>query len=146
VPTLALAIVVVLTSCGSGQVSGPAVIPRSEFLAKAKPICNKGGAKMDKYYNSRAPQARKHADPEGFLDRVDQEIVIPMKTQQVKELRALGLPQGSENKLEEFLAAMEEGIEKGKKDRSTLRTGGPYAFQRAFDMAAALGLTDCFIN
>jgi hypothetical protein len=149
-PYAVASLVVVLAmapmACGSGQDPETNVIPRSQFLAKARAICVKGGAKMDKYYFSRIPRARKAADPEEFLNRVDEKIVIPVKTQQVKELRALGLPEGKEKKFKEFLAAMEEGIEEGKKDRRTLRSGGHYAFQRAFNMAGAVGLKRCFLG
>jgi hypothetical protein len=142
----ALLIAMLPLSCGSGQDSEANVIPRAQFLAKARQICIKGGAKMDKYYFSRIPRSRKAADPEEFLNRVDEEIVIPVKTQQVKELRALGLPEGKEKKFKEFLAAMEEGIEEGKRDRRTLRSSGHYAFQRAFDMAGAVGMKRCFLG
>jgi hypothetical protein len=143
---IAAALAVVPTACGSGQDSQANVIPKAQFLAKAQPICERGTAKMNRYYDSRVPQALKHADSEEFLNRVAQEIVIPVKRQEVKDLRALGLPAGSEKKLKAFLAAMEEGIELGTKDRRTLRSTGPYAFRRAFEMAGDVGLEACFIG
>jgi hypothetical protein len=140
---LVIAMAVLPLSCGSGQGSDAKIIPSSEFLAKAKPICEKGNAKIGKYYGYWGERARFHADSEEFMNKVAEKIVIPVTAQEVRELRALGLPEGREKKLKAFLAALEEGIEKGKKDRRTLR-GSNYAFQRAFDMAESVGLVACF--
>jgi hypothetical protein len=142
---LALILAVLLASCGSGGGSEAKVIPNSEFLAKATRICKTGNAMIGKKYGYWAQRAHLHADSEEFMNKVAEKIVLPVKVQQVRELRALGLPEGKERKLEAFLAAMEEGIEEGRKDRRTLR-GSNYAFQRAFDMAESVGLVACFVG
>jgi hypothetical protein len=141
----AVFLVLLPTSCGSGG-SEAKVIPNSEFLAKAQSICERGTAKIGKYYSYWGERARFHADSEEFMNKVAERIVIPVRTQELRRLRALGLPEGKEKKLRVFFAALEEGIAKGEKDRRTLRGSGPYAFQRAYDMAAALGLQACFLG
>lgn len=142
----ALALAAVLGSCGSSGGSEVKVIPRSQFLAEAKSICERGSAKIGKAYGYWGERARFHSDSEEFMNKVAQKIVIPVRTRQVRELRALGLPEGREAKVRALLMAMEEGIETGQKDRTTLRGGGPYAFQRAFDLAGELGLEACFLG
>ena len=143
---LAFVLAMLLASCGSGGGSDAKVIPSSEFLARAKPICERGSAKISKPYGYWGERARFHADSEEFMNKVAEKIVIPVRTREVRELRALGLPEGKEKIAKALLAAMEEGIETGKKDRTTLRGGGPYAFQRAFDLAGELGLEACFLG
>lgn len=133
-------------ACGSGGDAETTTISKAEFAAKAKAICSKGTRKIDAYYSAWSPKAARHADSEEFMNGVAERIVIPVRTREVRELRALGFPEGSEKKLEAFLAAMEEGIEKGRKDRRTLRGGGSYAFERAFEMAESVGLQACFLG
>jgi hypothetical protein len=131
--------------CGSDGGSEAKVISGSEFLAQARPICEKGKAKADKEYSYWAERAHLHADSEDFMNKKVAKFVLPWKKQQLREMQALALPEGREKKLKAFLAAWEEGIEKGKKDPSTLRVG-KYAFQRAFEMAESVGLQTCFIG
>jgi hypothetical protein len=142
---LTLVLAALLTGCGSGGGSEAEVIPNSEFLAKAQPICEKGTAKAGKEYDYWAKRAHLHADSEAFMNKMAEKVVLPVKERQLRELRALGLPEGREKKLKAFLAAWEEGIEKGKQDSSTLRVGD-YAFQQAFEMAESLDLQACFIG
>jgi hypothetical protein len=142
---LGLVLAALLASCGSGESSEAHVVSRPQFLAKAKTICKKGAEKISKQYAYWAERAHLHANSEEFMDKKAAKIEIPVKVQQLKELRALGLPEVGEKKLEAFLAAMEEGIEKGKKKPSTLRVGD-FAFQRAFEMAEGVGLKACFLG
>jgi hypothetical protein len=142
---LTLVLAALLAGCGSGGGSEAKVIPSSEFLAKAKPICEKGTAEAGKEYDYWAKRAHLHADSEEFMNKMAAKVVLPVKERQLKELRAVGLPEGKEKKLKAFLAAWEEGIEKGKQDSSTLRVGD-YAFQRAFEMAESVELQACFLG
>ena len=139
------AVALLAVGCGSGQSSETETVTRAEFLAKAQAICKRGTAKLDKQYNHWAERARFHADSEAFMNKKAEKVILPSKVQKVKELRALELPEVGEKKLEIFLAAMEEGIEKGRKDPSSLRVGD-YAFQRAFEMSESVGLQVCFIR
>jgi hypothetical protein len=142
---LILAIGLLPIACGSSGGADTTKISRAAFLTKAKAICQRGNAKRDKQYNRWAERAHLHADSEEFMNKKAEKFILPVKVQKVKELRALELPEVGKEKLETFLVAMEEGIEKGKRDPSTLRVGD-YAFQRAFEMAESVGLQVCFIG
>jgi hypothetical protein len=142
---IALVVAVLPISCGSDQSSEAEVISNSEFLAQARPICEKEKAKVDKEYSHWAERANLHADSEEFMNKKVEKFVLPRKERQLRELRALALPDGRAKKLKAFLAAWEEGIEIGKKDPSRLRVGD-YAFQRAFEMAESVGLQTCFVG
>lgn len=119
VAALALVLAALLTSCGSGGGSEPTVISRAQFLVKAQAICEKGSTKIGKRYAYWAERAHLHADSEGFMNKMAAKVVLPLKVRQVQELRALSLPEAGKKKIEAFLAAMEEGIETGKKDTSS---------------------------
>lgn len=144
---VALASSLILGACGSGGESETTAIPRAEFMAKAREICDRGDKKIGDYYGHWAPKARFHADSEEFMNGVAARIVIPVRTEEIKQIRALGLPVSGEKKLEDFLEALEEGVERGRKDQRSLRASGQeFAFQRAFEMAGDVGLIACMIG
>jgi hypothetical protein len=140
-----LAIALLSVGCGSGRSSEAPAISRAAFLAKARSICRKGDAKIGKEYSRYAEQAHLHRHSEEFMDKMVVKVVLPMKVRQVREIRALGLPRAGKKKLAAFLAAMEEGLETGRKEPARLRVG-EYAFERAFEMADSVGLHACFFE
>jgi len=142
---LVLAVSMLPIACGSSQSSEAPTISRAEFLAKARSICRKGDAKIGREYAHYAEQAHLHRHSEEFMDKMVVKVVLPMKVRQVREMRALGLPRAGKKKLAAFLAAMEEGLETGRKEPARLRVG-EYAFQRAFEMADSVGLRACFFE
>ena len=142
---LILAIALLPLGCGSDQGSEAPAISRAAFLAKARMICRKGDAKISKQYSYWGERARLHRHSEEFMDKMAAKVVLPMKVRQVREMRALGLPEAGKKKLAAFLAAMEEGLETGRKEPARLRVG-EYAFQRAFEMADSVGLHACFFE
>ena len=140
-----LLVLLILVACGSREGFEATAISRGEFVAKARAICSKGSERIAAYYGRWGAKARRHADPEEFMNGVAERIVIPVRTAEVREMRALGLPAAGKEKLEAFLKAIEEGIERGKEDRRSLR-GGNYAFQKALDIAGEVGLMVCFVG
>lgn len=134
-----------LAACGSGAGSETTTISRAAFLAKARSICKTGDAKIGKEYAHWGERAHLHRHSEEFMDKMVAKVVLPMKVRQVREIRALGLPEVGKKKLAAFLAAMEEGLETGRREPARLRVG-EYAFQRAFEMADSVGLHACFFE
>jgi hypothetical protein len=142
-PILTIALLPI--ACGSDQSPEVSAISKAEFLAKARSICKKGDAKINREYSYWAERARFHRHSEEFMDKMVAKVVLPMKVRQVREMRALGLPTAGKKKLAAFLAAMEEGLETGRREPARLRVG-EYAFQRAFEMADSVGLHACFFE
>jgi hypothetical protein len=135
-----------LTACGSGGEPETTAISKAEFEAKGKAICSAGRKKIDTEYAAAVPKALKTADSEEFLNKAVQGFVIPIRIEEVRDIRALGMPVVGAKKVEAFLGAMEEGIKEGKEDRRTLRSTGHYAFERALNLAGAVGLQACFLG
>jgi hypothetical protein len=135
-----------IVACGSGGGSETTAISKAAFEAKAKAICVAGTEKIDTLYAAAVPKALKHSDSEEILNKAVQGFVIPIRTKEVREIRALGPPAVGAKKVEAFLEAMEEGIEEGKKDRRTLRSTGHYAFDRALNLSEGIGLGACFLG
>jgi hypothetical protein len=139
------------SGCGSGADSGTvATLSKAAFLEKAGAICVQADEEISRVYNrySKKPYPGGKPPTEAVMNRVAEEVVIPARKKQVRRLRALGAPPGDARRIEKMLAAIEEGIEKGERDRRTLRaTGGTeYAFAKALEMEIDYGLTKCALS
>jgi len=139
-----LTVALALFACGGGgggkTDAGPTPT-KAEFLKKGNAICAQAHAEIEKIYGRYTKKPR----PDALLNRLSQELVIPATKKEVRRLRALGAPPGEEQRVERILAAIEEGIENGERDRRTLRaTGGTeYAFAKAFEPELDYGLEKC---
>jgi hypothetical protein len=143
-----------LVSCGGGGggTTGAAntgikegSLPKAAFLKKGNAICAETEAEINREYERFSDRHVAGKQPsEAVLNRGAEEIVLPAQIRQLHQLRALGAPQGDGQRVEEILAAFEEGIEKGKADAAALRgLGGEFAFAKAFSLAGEYGLKAC---
>ena len=141
----AVAVALMLTSAGcSTSGSDATTIPKAQYLKRGNAICAQAHAEIMKVYGRYTKKPR----PDALLNRLSQELVIPATKKEVRRLRALGTPPGDRQKVERILAAIEEGIETGERDRRTLRgTGGTeYAFRKALGLEVAYGLVRCGLS
>jgi hypothetical protein len=136
-------------SCGGG--SGEETIPagtisKARFLKQANAICARGteeaqtldDAAWEKYEPDRT------TTDEAVLNKVSLAL-LPAREQELRRLRAIGLPKGDEAYVDKMLAAADEGFEEGKEDPAVLRAWTPgFGFSRAFEMGAKYGLEGCW--
>lgn len=130
------------SSGGGGEISD------AKFVKQANQICEeskkqslaKMGAyvkKLQKEGGGSKKQALSH------LREAIQAVIIPGIAEQVEEIRALGVSGADKAKVDEFLAAMEEGVEsaEGAKGSST----APFAksFKHSAELAREIGLDGC---
>jgi hypothetical protein len=144
VVVLGLALALSISACGGGDGSQAAARPpltRARFLQKGNAICVQARQEVMKVYGRYTRKPR----PDALLNRLSQELVIPATKKEVRRLRALQPPPADEKKVDRILAAIEEGIENGERDRRTLRaTGGTeYAFTKALALEVDYGLEKC---
>lgn len=140
-----------LAGCGSGGGGSESTtsLTKAEFLKKGNAICVKGGKEINKHYEkiSREHVAGGKIPSEALLDKTAAEIVLPVREKEVRLLRALGAPSGSEQRVNVMLTAWEEGIEKGEEDANSLRKAGPeYAFYKSYSMGIDYGLVKCWLG
>jgi hypothetical protein len=147
----AVCAVALLMFCGCGGGDGGATaqsaqsLTRAEFLKRAKTICEKGTDRIDVLYGRAATHAPKNDPGEQFMNEAAARIVIPIRREELQKIRALGLPREGGRSIEEFLEALEEGIERGEESHPSLRgVGEPYAFERAYALAGTTPLGSCF--
>ncbi|HWC48489.1 MAG TPA: hypothetical protein VG448_06385 [Solirubrobacterales bacterium] len=144
--------VVVLGLMGCGGGGGDATagstpsLSWAVFLKKATPICERGTDKIDVLYSKAAEHVPKDDKNEHFMNEAAARIVIPIRREELRKIRALGLPAGHEKKIEAFLAALQEGIETGERSHPALRgsDGEEYSFEKAYLIAGHGPLGACF--
>ena len=147
----ALILLLALGGCGSGggTTESTSSLTKAQFLKQANAICAKGGEEINKAYEefSRKHVAGGQTPSQALLDEAAAEIVLPVRAREVRLLRALGTPGGSEQRVEEMLAAWEEGLEKGEEDPNSLRKAGPeFAFYKSYSMGIDYGLKTCWLS
>ena len=145
------AVLLALSGCGGGDGGATAEttssLSKAEFMKKATAICARGTAKINAGYSRASAEATKRGAGEHFMNEAAARIVIPVRREQLQEIKALGLPAEDEETIEAFLEALQEGIERGEESHASLRAGGPdFAFERAYVLANKHGLESCFFG
>lgn len=118
----------------------------AEFLKKATPVCEKGTDRIDVLYTKAAAHVPKNDKNEHFMNEAAARIVIPVRQEELRKIKALGLPAGHEKTVEKFLTALQEGIERGERSHPSLRgsNGEEYSFEKAYLIAGHGRLGTCF--
>jgi hypothetical protein len=138
-------VLVLLALCGCGGGDGSAPLTKAEFLKKAKVICERGTGRIDVLYTKAGDEVPKNDKEEHFMNEAAARIVLPIRREELRKLKALGLPREGGRSIEQFLVALEEGIERGEESHPSLRAAGvPYAFERAYALAGTTPLGACF--
>jgi hypothetical protein len=134
---------------GSGDdTSSSGSISKEEFIAKADAICKKGNEVMEKELFKFLRNNKVHGslrkpsteDNEKFIVTV----LIPTLQKEIKELKALGVPAGDEEKVDAMVAALEEGLETAEDETETVAAGtADIVFGIASRLAGEYGLETC---
>lgn len=147
-PLTATAVVLLVwAGCGGGE--STAALSKPQFLKKANAICARKTAAMGK---GDAAFWKRHgggsAHPSEALENELQiKVILPVREEELRQIRSLGLPRGDEQRVEEILTAWEEGVEKAEEDPRSMRAGGPeFAFYKTYSMGIDYGLEKCWLG
>ena len=138
----------VAAGCGGGSDTtseGSATIGKAEFLAKGNAICAKGNKEIGETFESFVKKhhlSEKEPPNPAEMEEVSEQV-LPIIQKQLSEVRALGLPQGSEKEAEAVFAAVEEGLEEVEEDPSILAEEKGEPFEKANRLSREIGLTKC---
>jgi hypothetical protein len=136
---VAAAVAVTASACGGGSKG----VTKSEYLAKARAVCQKGNQTLTAASNAavaKLPPGQKLSDPE--IEKFVRETVIPTIRDQVRELRALPPPKGQKGKVEEIYSALDKGLDELEKNPKKL-TDGSNVFADADSLATKYGISVC---
>jgi hypothetical protein len=133
----AAALAVSAPACGEDGVS------KSEYLAKAKAVCQKGNQTLTEASNAvfaKVPPGQKLSDPE--IENFVRQTVIPTIRDQVSQLRALPPPKGKKGGVEEIYRALDKGLDELEKSPKKL-IDGSNVFAEADSLATKYGISVC---
>jgi hypothetical protein len=147
---IALIIVVVATvlfaGCGGDDSSSSAnSISKEEFIAKANAVCKRSNKRMEvafaKFLKANR-DIKKPTDP--ALQQLVGDVMVPSIKREIEELRALGIPDGDEEKVEAMVSALEEGLETAEDNPKVVTsTSSDTIFGIASRIASEYGLETC---
>ena len=127
----------------SAAACGEDGITKTEYLARAKAVCQKGNQTLTEASNAtfaKVPPGQKLSDPE--IENFVRQTVVPTIRTQVKELRALPPPKGKKKNVEEIYRALDKGLDELEQNPKKL-IDGSNVFAEADSLAAKYGITVC---
>jgi CRISPR/Cas system-associated endoribonuclease Cas2/predicted small secreted protein len=135
-----------VAGCGGGDDSSSSSgsITKEEFIAKADAICKEGTQRMQKAIFV----ALKDKQSLTKLSQSEQEklvttVIVPSVKREVKELRALGTPDGDDEKADAMISALEEGVETAESNPEAVTSSSDVVFGISSRLAAEYGLEAC---
>lgn len=140
--TALAALSLIIVGCGGGDDS-TASLTKAQYIKQANAICKKGEEERAALLQSATENVnREFTDAE--KEKVVMTVFVPPYRKTIKELKALGLPEGDEEKAEAIVKAMEESAKKieaeplkGLEDISQ--------FEEPNKLASDYGLTNCVV-
>jgi hypothetical protein len=142
----AVAIALIVAGCGSSSDETTASISKAEFTKQGNAICKAGNKEINEGFESFAKESNlNHKEPsEAQFEELAETVLIPSVSRQVKEVRALGAPEGEEGEVDEFLTNAEEALKEIEGEPSLISAEGKEEpFYTVNKEAATLGLTAC---
>ena len=136
---LGVACLVAASACGGGSKG----ISKTDYLARAKTVCQKGNRALTAASNdvlAKVPPGQKLSDQQ--IEEFVRTTVIPTIREQIKELRAIPPPKGEKGHVEEIYKALDKGLDELQKNPKKL-TDGSNVFADADTLANKYGITVC---
>jgi hypothetical protein len=140
--SMLLAIACLVAGCGSSGEAAQttASISKAQLVKKGNAICRQGNREI-KSNEARFLSEHRDDDYRGAM-----EDVLPVRSKELRLLRALGSPAEGAEQFEAMLDAMAEGIRTARENPHSLLAGGShYAFARAYRIGLAYGISDCWL-
>lgn len=135
-----------VAGCGGDDDSGSSAssISKEEFIAKADAICKKGTGRMQTALLAALKDQRNITK----VSTVEQEkivttVMVPSVSREVKELRALGIPDGDEERVDAMIKALEEGVETAERNPEVVTNSSDAIFGIASRIGGEYGLEAC---
>jgi len=141
-----IAAVLFAVGCGGSDDSDSSAnsISKEEFITKADTICKKGTERMQAAIGDvlkDQPNITKVSKDEQLA--IVAKVMVPSVSREVKELRALGVPDGDDEKVDAMITALEEGVETAEQDPEVVTKSSDAIFGIASRIGGEYGLTVC---
>lgn len=139
--TMALAVI----GCGgSDDEASTSSISKAAFIKKTDAVCKRGNSRMEVAFahllvKNKNVQRPSKADQEALVGRV----LIPNIEREIEEIRAFPVPSGDEDRVDDFLEALEEGIEVAERNPKAVVGSSEVIFGIPSRLAREYGLEVC---
>lgn len=140
-----VAAVALVVGCGDNSSSSAGSISKEEFIVKADAVCKRTNARMEKAFGEflKANKDIKKPNDPALVGLVG-DVMVPNIKREIEELRALGIPDGDEEKVEAIVAALEEGQETAENNPKVVTSASSdTVFGIASRIAGEYGLETC---
>lgn len=141
-----IAAAMLAAGCGGGgdDSSSSSSISKEEFAAKADAICKDGTTRMQKAIFAALKDKRSLTKmSQSEQEKIVATVIVPSVKREVKELRALGVPDGDDEKVDAMIGALEEGVETAESNPEAVTSSSDAVFGIASRLAAEYGLEAC---
>jgi hypothetical protein len=147
----AAALTLIVVGCGGSDegTNGSettASLSKAEFIKEGNAICAEGNqaaeAEVEEFLKDKNLPANEAPSEASLVEAVEQ-VFLPNIRQQLDELRALGVPSGDREQVEEMFEAIEKALQKGEENPNSLLVEGGGPFTEANKLAREYGLDKC---
>ena len=135
-----MAIAVTAAGCGSSSSSTTAPLSKSQFVAKANAICEKGNRAINKAVGQAFGKTKASSSQ---LQQFAMQTVIPNIQQQTTAVEALQPPSADADQVKAITAAAQQALDKARSDPSLFTQPGNTVFAQADKLSKAYGLDQC---
>jgi hypothetical protein len=141
----ALAVALIVVGCGgsSSDETSANAISKAAFAKKANAICQKGTERMASSFAKYLKKGEVTHPSQAVQEELVGEVLVPSVKREIKELQALGAPSGDEDKVNEIITALEEGVETAEGNPEAVTSSSDVVFGIASRLAGEYGLEVC---
>jgi len=145
---MALATALIVAGCGGGggdeSSSNSNSISKVAFIKKTDAVCSAGNKRMEiafAHFLEANKNVKKPSDAD--YEELVGKVLVPNVDREIKEIRKFGAPEGDEDRVDDFLEALEEGIELAERNPKAVVASSEAIFGIPSRLAKEYGLEVC---
>jgi ABC-type glycerol-3-phosphate transport system substrate-binding protein len=142
-----LAIALLVPGCGGGSdddsstAAGPS---KAQFTKELDAACTRGNKRMEAALGDFLKEHRNIKKPsQADYVGIVKTVMVPSIRKEVKEIRALTVPSGDEDRVDGMVVALEEGLELAEDNPELVTSSSDVVFGEASRLAGEYGLKVC---
>jgi len=142
-----MVIALAMAGCGGGSDSSSATtgsISKAAFIKKADAVCQKGTERMQRAILVFLKQHKDVKRPnKAQSEKLVGTAIVPSVKTEIKELKALEVPEGDEEHVDAIINALEEGLETAETNPEAVVGSSDAVFGISGRLAGEYGATVC---
>lgn len=145
---VALAVAALVAGCGGGSDSSSSSstgsVSKAVFVKKADAVCQKGTERMQRAILVFLKQHKDVKRPNKTQsEKLVGTAIVPSVKTEIKELKALDVPEGDEERVDAIISALEEGLETAENNPEAVVASSSAVFGISGRLAGEYGAEAC---